>query len=71
MRDGAVVVTQTFRGLLEVAAVLGGLLPGLVNAVVGRYVSSSYQTVISFAILLALLAMRPHGLIGSDWEESH
>ena len=52
-------------------ALLGGLLLGIVNAVVGRYVSSSYQTVISFAILLALLAVRPQGLIGSDWEESH
>jgi branched-chain amino acid transport system permease protein len=52
-------------------ALLGGLLLGLVNAIIGRYVSSNYQTVISFAILLALLAARPQGLIGSDWEESH
>jgi branched-chain amino acid transport system permease protein len=52
-------------------ALLGGLLLGLVNALVGRYVSSSYQTVISFAILLTLLAVRPQGLIGSQWEESH
>jgi branched-chain amino acid transport system permease protein len=51
-------------------ALVGGLLLGLVNALVGRYVSSSYQTVISFAILLALLAVRPQGLIGSQWEES-
>jgi branched-chain amino acid transport system permease protein len=51
-------------------ALLGGLLLGLVNALVGRYVSSSYQTVISFAILLTLLAIRPQGLIGSQWEES-
>jgi len=52
-------------------ALLGGLLLGLVNALVGRYVSSNYQTVISFAILLGLLAVRPQGLIGSQWEESH
>jgi branched-chain amino acid transport system permease protein len=51
-------------------ALLGGLLLGVVNAVVGRYISSSYQTVISFGILLALLAMRPQGIIGSQWEES-
>ena len=51
-------------------ALLGGLLLGVVNALVGRYISSSYQTVISFAILLALLAVRPQGLIGSQWEES-
>jgi len=52
-------------------ALLGGILLGLVNALVGRYVSSNYQTVISFAILLGLLAVRPQGLIGSQWEESH
>jgi branched-chain amino acid transport system permease protein len=52
-------------------ALVGGLLLGLVNAFVGRYISSNYQTVISFAILLSLLAVRPQGLIGSQWEESH
>jgi branched-chain amino acid transport system permease protein len=50
-------------------ALLGGLLLGLVNAAVGRYVSSSYQTVISFAILLVLLSLRPQGIIGSTWEK--
>ena len=52
-------------------ALLGGVLLGLVNALVGRYISSNDQTVISFAILLALLAVRPQGLIGRQWEESH
>jgi branched-chain amino acid transport system permease protein len=51
-------------------ALLGGLLLGIVNAAVGRYISSSYQTVISFAILLVLLALRPQGIIGRHWEES-
>jgi hypothetical protein len=41
---------------------------GLVNAFVERYVSSSYQTVISFAPLLSLLAVRPQDLTGSQWE---
>ncbi len=52
-------------------ALVGGLLLGLVNALVARYVSSNYETVISFAILLVLLAIRPQGIIGSRWEESH
>ncbi len=51
-------------------ALIGGILLGLVNATVGRYVSSNYQTVISFAILLVLLALRPQGIIGRHWEES-
>lgn len=51
-------------------ALVGGLLLGIVNAFVGRYVSSNYQTVIAFALLLSLLAVRPVGLFGKDWEKS-
>jgi branched-chain amino acid transport system permease protein len=51
-------------------ALLGGIVLGVVNALVGRYVSSSYQTFIAFGILLALLTLRPQGLMGRDWEES-
>jgi branched-chain amino acid transport system permease protein len=51
-------------------ALVGGLLLGLVNALVARYVSSNYQTVIAFALLLALLTVRPQGITGKHWEES-
>jgi branched-chain amino acid transport system permease protein len=51
-------------------ALVGGLLLGVVNAVIGRYVSSNYQTVIAFAILLMLLAVRPQGIVGRHWEET-
>jgi branched-chain amino acid transport system permease protein len=51
-------------------ALLGGLLLGIVNALVGRYISSSYQTFIAFGILLILLTLRPQGLMGGDWEEA-
>ena len=51
-------------------AVTGGVMLGLVNAVVGRYLSSNYQTVIAFGILLMLLAVRPQGIIGRHWEET-
>jgi branched-chain amino acid transport system permease protein len=51
-------------------AVTGGVMLGLVNAVVGRYLSSNYQTVIAFGILLMLLAVRPQGIIGRHWEEA-
>lgn len=49
-------------------ALAGGVFLGLVNVVVGRYISSNYQTVIAFGILLALLAVRPQGIIGRHWE---
>ena len=51
-------------------AVIGGVLLGVVNAMVGRYISSNYQTVIAFAILLVLLAVWPQGIIGRNWEEA-
>ena len=51
-------------------ALIGGLLLGVVNALVGRYVSSNYQTVIAFGILLLLLAVRPQGIVGRHWEET-
>lgn len=49
-------------------ALVGGVLLGVVNAFVGRYVSSSYQTAISFGLLLLLLTLRPEGIIGRGWE---
>ncbi len=51
-------------------ALVGGLLLGLVNVLVGRYISSNYQAVIAFAMLLALLAVRPQGITGKSWEEA-
>lgn len=51
-------------------ALVGGLLLGVVNALVGRYVSSNYQTVIAFGVLLLLLAVRPQGIVGRHWEET-
>jgi branched-chain amino acid transport system permease protein len=51
-------------------ALVGGILLGVVNAFVGRYISSNYQTVIAFAMLLTLLAVRPQGITGRAWEES-
>jgi branched-chain amino acid transport system permease protein len=51
-------------------ALVGGIVLGIVNALVGRYVSSSYQTVIAFAMPLVLLAVRPQGLTGKHWEEA-
>jgi branched-chain amino acid transport system permease protein len=53
-----------------IGALVGGLLLGLVNVLVGRYISSNYQAVIAFAMLLALLAVRPQGITGKSWDES-
>lgn len=45
-------------------AVVGGLLIGLVEALVVGYGSSSYRDAVAFLILIAILVLRPTGLMG-------
>jgi branched-chain amino acid transport system permease protein len=45
-------------------AMLGGLLLGLFNAFAAGYVSSSWQDAITFGLLIAILLVRPSGLLG-------
>lgn len=50
-------------------ALAGGILVGLLQAYVGRYVSTTYETFIAFGVLLVFLALRPQGILGSAWED--
>lgn len=45
-------------------AMLGGVLLGLFNAFAAGYVSSSWQDAITFGLLIAILLVRPTGLLG-------
>jgi branched-chain amino acid transport system permease protein len=45
-------------------AVLGGLLIGLAEAFITGYVSSTYTNLIVFGILIAVMLLRPSGLLG-------
>jgi branched-chain amino acid transport system permease protein len=45
-------------------AMLGGLLIGLSEAFITGYVSSTFQDVFVFSILIVLLLVRPSGLLG-------
>ena len=47
------------------AAVVGGLLVGLAEAFSVSVLPAAYKDAISFAILLLVLFVRPHGLFGS------
>jgi branched-chain amino acid transport system permease protein len=47
------------------AAVVGGLLVGLLEAVSVSRLPAAYNDVTAFAILLLVLFVRPHGLLGS------
>lgn len=44
---------------------IGGLLIGIVQTMSATYISSSYQYAITFGLLLAVLLLRPSGLIGT------
>ncbi len=45
-------------------AMLGGLLLGLFNALAGGYISSTWQQAITFGLLIAILLVRPTGILG-------
>ena len=45
-------------------AMLGGVLLGLFNAFAAGYLSSSWQDAITFGLLIAILLVRPTGLLG-------
>ncbi len=45
-------------------AVLGGLVLGVVESLGSYYVSAEYQTVFGFVALVAVLVLRPGGLLG-------
>lgn len=49
----------SFPGLL-----IGGLVVGILEALTGRYLGSEYVTLMLFALLLAVLLVRPEGLFG-------
>lgn len=46
-------------------AVLGGLLIGVLESLFAGYVSSGYKDAVAFVILIAVLLIRPTGLLGS------
>ena len=48
----------------EVAAAIGGLVIGVAENLAGGYIGSGYKEIASFAIILLVLMVRPHGLFG-------
>jgi branched-chain amino acid transport system permease protein len=50
-------------------ALVGGLALGVIEALSGLYLSTSYQDVIVFGLLILVIAVRPKGILGgSAWE---
>ena len=45
-------------------AVVGGIALGMIEALAGTYVSSALKDMISYAILILVVLVRPQGLLG-------
>lgn len=50
-------------------AVLGGLILGVVEGLVGPYISTAYLDAIAFALLIVVLLVKPNGLLGAQVQE--
>jgi len=50
-------------------AMFGGILLGLVESLGAAYLSSEYKDAYAFAVLIAVLLIRPSGLFGQKREE--
>lgn len=46
-------------------ALAGGIVTGILQTAVSRYLSANYETVTVFAVLIALLIVRPGGMFGA------
>jgi branched-chain amino acid transport system permease protein len=58
-------VIVIFGGLGSVpGAIVGGLVIGLTETLVGAYISNAFKDVFTFLIMLAVLLWRPTGLLG-------
>ncbi len=58
-------VAAVFGGMgSSIGALVGGLVVGLTSKLVGGYVSTAAEHAIAFALLMAMLALRPQGLFG-------
>lgn len=62
----SVLVVVIIGGLDSVAgALVGGLLIGLIEALAGAFLGGEFKLVVTFALLLVLLMLRPYGLFGT------
>ena len=63
-------IAAVFGGLGSVpGAVIGSVLLGVVETFAAGYLSSQYRDLISFALLITVLVVRPSGLMGKSRED--
>jgi branched-chain amino acid transport system permease protein len=60
----------TLGGIGSVSgAMIGSLILGLIESLTVAYISTGYRDIIAFAVLIAVLLIRPSGLVGRAEEE--
>ena len=58
-------VAAVFGGLYSIpGAILGALMIGVAENLAGGYLGSQFKTATAFVLIVALLAIRPQGLLG-------
>jgi len=63
-------IAAVFGGLGSLpGALLGALLLGLIETLVSGYLSTQYRDLIAFLILIAMLVVRPTGIMGKNAED--
>lgn len=63
-------IAAVFGGLGSLpGALLGALLLGLIETLVSGYLSTQYRDLIAFIILIAMLVIRPSGIMGKNVED--
>ena len=63
-------IAAVFGGLGSLpGALIGALLLGLIETFVSGYLSTQYRDLIAFLILIAMLVVRPSGIMGKNVEE--
>ena len=68
-RDFGMSAREVSRRRHLITAIVGGLVIGLVEQLSAAYVSSSFAPAIVFSILVAVLLLRPQGLLGRVTKE--
>ena len=51
-------------------AILGGLFLGIIQSLVGAFITSKYMTVVALACFILILLIRPQGILGAREEET-
>ncbi len=63
-------IAAVFGGLGSLpGAMIGAILLGLIETLVSGYISTQYRDLIAFLILIAMLIVRPNGIMGKNTED--